>query len=46
MFSALEIVLTVDPLRNTIDELIVEKFLRTSSVFFESVTLLIDCRFQ
>ena len=41
MFSALEIVLTVLPLRKTIEELIVLKFLRTSSVFLDKVTLLI-----
>ena len=38
--SALDIVLTVEPCRNTIDELIVEKFLRTSNVFLDKVTLL------
>ena len=41
IFSALDIVLTVEPCRNTIEELIVEKFLRTSSVVLDSVTLLI-----
>ena len=39
MFSALEIVLTVEPSLNTMDELILEKFLRTSSVCSDKVTL-------
>ena len=46
IFSALEIVLTVDPLRKTIEELMLEKFLRTSRVFLDRITLLVDCRIQ
>jgi len=41
MFSALLIVLTVEPSLNTMDELMLEKFLRTSSVFLDKDTLLI-----
>ena len=39
IFSAFDIVRTVLPDLNTIEELIVEKFLRTSNVFLESVCM-------